>query len=534
MPSQRGRRYRSFCSGVPQCSSVCWLPSSGACALMTYGPMPTLAASADTAAIAVGPSPMPPHSAGMWGSQTPQSSLAIRRSLTIALTTSLRWPWSVASHSGRTTSSIRRRTLRRISSTSGGNEKSIMGRSLASGPGTRADSPPVTTGTGPPAAWDRESLLEGEEKVQAVRQMFDAIAPRYDLVNRLMTFRLDVRWRRLAVRSLDLAPGSVVADLASGTGDLCVELGRQGLRPLSVDLSFGMLHADRSRAPRAQADILRLPFPQAALDGVTCGFALRNLMELGPFFDELARDGPPRGPHRAPGRRHAAQPHPPPWSRLLLRPGGPPDRRAALGSCGLSLPAQERGVPSTAGGDAGAAAPCGVHHRAASPPVGRDHPARHRDRERRRDEGRHPAARPVTSTSTASPAATATCSCGTGSGSRRGASRPASPCRGAGRAGRHRARRRRRPPRLRPGRPRRPAVPARRGGRASSCPRSTIGKGADGARWITTVDGAEADLVPPEPPGPERGQRSRSAPSSPWRRTAPRCWPGATRSGPGA
>ena len=138
-------------------------------------------------------------------------------------------------------------------------------------------------------AWDRDSLPQGEEKVQAVRQMFDAIAPRYDLVNRLMTFRLDVRWRRLAVRSLALPPGARIADLASGTGDLCRELARQGLRPLSVDLSFGMLRADRSGAPRVQADILDLPFPDGRLDGITCGFALRNLVDLAAFFDELAR-----------------------------------------------------------------------------------------------------------------------------------------------------------------------------------------------------------------------------------------------------
>jgi demethylmenaquinone methyltransferase / 2-methoxy-6-polyprenyl-1,4-benzoquinol methylase len=154
----------------------------------------------------------------------------------------------------------------------------------------------VTTETGStPAAWDRDSLPEGEEKVEAVRQMFDAIAPRYDLVNRVMTFRLDVRWRRLAVRSLELSPGAVVADMASGTGDLCVELAGQHLRPISVDLSFGMLHADRSGAPRAQADILRLPFPDAALDGATCGFALRNLVDLGAFFDELGRVVRPGG-----------------------------------------------------------------------------------------------------------------------------------------------------------------------------------------------------------------------------------------------
>jgi demethylmenaquinone methyltransferase/2-methoxy-6-polyprenyl-1,4-benzoquinol methylase len=140
-----------------------------------------------------------------------------------------------------------------------------------------------------------EPLPQGEAKVAAVRDMFDAIAPRYDLVNRVMTFRLDVRWRRLAVTELRLPPGSRVLDLASGTGDLCVELARQGHRPVSVDLSFGMLAADRSGAPRVQADILRLPVPDGIADGITCGFALRNLVALGPFFDELARAVRPGG-----------------------------------------------------------------------------------------------------------------------------------------------------------------------------------------------------------------------------------------------
>ncbi|MCB0998641.1 MAG: ubiquinone/menaquinone biosynthesis methyltransferase [Acidimicrobiales bacterium] len=144
-------------------------------------------------------------------------------------------------------------------------------------------------------AWDTEALPQGEEKVVAVRQMFDAIAPRYDLVNRIMTFRLDVRWRRIAVRSLALPSGSTVLDLASGTGDLCIDLGRAGLRPLSADLSFGMLAADRSGAPRIQADILRLPVPDGAVDGVTCGFALRNLVDLSAFFDELGRVVRPGG-----------------------------------------------------------------------------------------------------------------------------------------------------------------------------------------------------------------------------------------------
>ena len=140
-----------------------------------------------------------------------------------------------------------------------------------------------------------DSLPQGDEKATAVRSMFDAIAPRYDLVNRIMTFRLDVRWRRLTVRSLTLRPGSTVLDLACGTGDLCRELQASGLMPRGVDLSFGMLAAARTTAPLVQGDALRLPVRDGAVDGVTCGFALRNLVDLDPLWDELARVVRPGG-----------------------------------------------------------------------------------------------------------------------------------------------------------------------------------------------------------------------------------------------
>ena len=134
-----------------------------------------------------------------------------------------------------------------------------------------------------------ETLPEGEEKVRAVRQMFDTIAPRYDLVNRVMTFGLDVRWRKRATRSLGLPAGAVVLDLAAGTGDFCRELAAAGLTPVGIDLSFGMLANARTEAPLVQGDALCLPVPDASIDGVTCGFALRNLRDLEPFFAELAR-----------------------------------------------------------------------------------------------------------------------------------------------------------------------------------------------------------------------------------------------------
>jgi demethylmenaquinone methyltransferase/2-methoxy-6-polyprenyl-1,4-benzoquinol methylase len=140
-----------------------------------------------------------------------------------------------------------------------------------------------------------EPLPEGAAKVAAVREMFDTIAPRYDLTNRVMTFRMDVGWRRTSVDALGLAKGARVIDVASGTGDLCLELSRRDLRPVSVDLSMGMLAADRSGAARVQADVLALPFPDAVADGVTCGFGLRNFVELGRFFDEVARVCRPGG-----------------------------------------------------------------------------------------------------------------------------------------------------------------------------------------------------------------------------------------------
>jgi demethylmenaquinone methyltransferase/2-methoxy-6-polyprenyl-1,4-benzoquinol methylase len=141
----------------------------------------------------------------------------------------------------------------------------------------------------------RDSLPKGDEKVRAVRSMFDAIAPRYNLVNRIMTFRMDVGWRRRTVQSLALPHGSVVVDLACGTGDLCRELQRAGMSPIGVDLSFGMLAAARTSAPLVHGDALRLPFPDGSLDGATCGFALRNFVALEPFLDSLAHVVRPGG-----------------------------------------------------------------------------------------------------------------------------------------------------------------------------------------------------------------------------------------------
>jgi demethylmenaquinone methyltransferase/2-methoxy-6-polyprenyl-1,4-benzoquinol methylase len=132
-------------------------------------------------------------------------------------------------------------------------------------------------------------LPEGEEKRRVVRSLFDTISGRYDLVNRVMTLGMDVGWRRRAVRALRLPGGGLVLDLACGTGDLCSELQRNGYRAIGLDFSHGMLVAATTDARLVEADVLRLPIRDGGADGVTCGFALRNLTDLSEFFSELGR-----------------------------------------------------------------------------------------------------------------------------------------------------------------------------------------------------------------------------------------------------
>ncbi|MBT3245329.1 MAG: ubiquinone/menaquinone biosynthesis methyltransferase [Actinobacteria bacterium] len=141
---------------------------------------------------------------------------------------------------------------------------------------------PASGGQGAP-------LPRGEAKSVEVRRMFDSIAPRYDLMNRIMTFRLDVAWRRRTVAALDLPGGSTVMDVACGTGDLCRDLHRAGHRAIGLDMSWGMLAAARTDAPLLHADALLQPARSGAIDGLSCGFALRNFTALEPFLSEAAR-----------------------------------------------------------------------------------------------------------------------------------------------------------------------------------------------------------------------------------------------------
>jgi demethylmenaquinone methyltransferase/2-methoxy-6-polyprenyl-1,4-benzoquinol methylase len=130
------------------------------------------------------------------------------------------------------------------------------------------------------------------EKRRFVRAMFDRIAPRYDRMNRLLTFGLDQRWRRLAVAAAAVGPGDLVVDLACGTGDLAEIAARRGARVIGVDFSAVMLRCARARRACdriVQADAQTLPLADASADVVVSGFALRNFAALAEAFAECAR-----------------------------------------------------------------------------------------------------------------------------------------------------------------------------------------------------------------------------------------------------
>ncbi len=126
----------------------------------------------------------------------------------------------------------------------------------------------------------------------AVRTMFDRIAPVYDPMNRIMTAGLDVRWRRLAAAAV-VRPGDRVLDAACGTGDFAVADLRAGAgRVTGLDFSERMLERARRKEPRVQwvlGDLLALPFADGSFEAATVGFGVRNVADLELGLRELRR-----------------------------------------------------------------------------------------------------------------------------------------------------------------------------------------------------------------------------------------------------
>jgi demethylmenaquinone methyltransferase / 2-methoxy-6-polyprenyl-1,4-benzoquinol methylase len=160
---------------------------------------------------------------------------------------------------------------------------------------------------------------------EPVRAMFDTIAPRYDLLNRVLSLGIDRRWRRRTAQVLEEAGCARVLDVACGTGDLTLAMQDRGLAATGVDFAGNMLarahHKGAERAARGSAtaflrgDALRLPFRSAAFDAATIAFGLRNLEDRGAGLIEMARVVRPGGVVAV---LEASTPRSQPWRAIYL------------------------------------------------------------------------------------------------------------------------------------------------------------------------------------------------------------------------
>src|ERR671935_1142990 len=143
----------------------------------------------------------------------------------------------------------------------------------------------------PPAGERSAEMRSGQLAPDAVRTMFDRIAPVYDLMNRVMTAGLDGRWRRLTARAV-VRSGDRVLDACCGTGDLALADERAGGRVVGLDFSERMLERARRKAPGIEwvrGDLLELPFEDASFEATTVGFGVRNVADLERSLRELRR-----------------------------------------------------------------------------------------------------------------------------------------------------------------------------------------------------------------------------------------------------
>ncbi len=142
------------------------------------------------------------------------------------------------------------------------------------------------------------SAASGSLEPEAVRTMFDSIAPLYDRMNLLMTAGLDRRWRDATARRV-VRPGDYVLDAACGTGDLALADLRAGAsRVVGVDFSERMLELAQRKSNEVewiQGDLCRLPFPDGTFQAVTIGFGLRNVSDRAGALRELGRVLAPGG-----------------------------------------------------------------------------------------------------------------------------------------------------------------------------------------------------------------------------------------------
>jgi demethylmenaquinone methyltransferase / 2-methoxy-6-polyprenyl-1,4-benzoquinol methylase len=144
--------------------------------------------------------------------------------------------------------------------------------------------------------------LKGKERAAYVQNMFGRIAGRYNLMNRLMTFGQDMRWRRFVVRQANLKSGDKLLDLATGTGDIAFEALKAvpSITAVGADFSTPMMRVGMGlpmgdRVDWTAADALNLPFPDESFNAVTSGYLARNVIDIPRMFAEQLRVLKPGG-----------------------------------------------------------------------------------------------------------------------------------------------------------------------------------------------------------------------------------------------
>lgn len=172
--------------------------------------------------------------------------------------------------------------------------------------------PPIASQPPEVALWTERELAanphENQEKARKVRGMFSAIAPKYDLNNRLHSFGRDQAWRRFAVRAAGVRPGDAVLDVACGTGDLTEAFARSAAAKVTgVDFTAPMLEVARQKQPRNltaeqakkvqyfEGDAMALAFPDASFDVVSIAFGIRNVATPPKAISEFHRVLKPGG-----------------------------------------------------------------------------------------------------------------------------------------------------------------------------------------------------------------------------------------------